>query len=366
MNGNERDSENEQGDVLDLNEVMQKFGISESEWTSLGLLETPQSEQLSLLVDVQGQRYVLKERPEGPIGEDIAHRYAFRHFLQSDGIPIPPLWLTPQREPAVAIGEDFFELEQWVDGELFSSADQRNLHWIEAAGQMLARLHQTSRRYAGPVQRWPSEAHIGGLVQGYLNLARSQAEASEIQAIAAALSDWVEQWEAVLPAAMMSIGSVRGLPEMHIHGDYRPVNLRFSPQTQGVNAVLNLEASRWEKRIFEVAYSLFCFSALDWQPESGLTCPLVKRGLEPERATTFLRAYTAVYPPVRDEAFVLVDALSLVAPILTINGPLEDLFFTQPGPDEALSEDIMERLAWATSLPSWLQRVRRQLAEMWG
>src|SRR5579875_441754 len=366
MNGNERDSENEQGDVLDLNVVMQKFGISESEWTSLGLLETPQSEQLSLLVDVQGQRYVLKERPEGPIGEDIAHRYAFRHFLQSDGIPIPPLWLTPQREPAVAIGEDFFELEQWVDGELFSSADQRNLHWIEAAGQMLARLHQTSRRYAGPVQRWPSEAHIGGLVQGYLNLARSQAEASEIQAIAAALSDWVEQWEAVLPAAMMSIGSVRGLPEMHIHGDYRPVNLRFSPQTQGVNAVLNLEASRWEKRIFEVAYSLFCFSALDWQPESGLTCPLVKRGLEPERATTFLRAYTAVYPPVRDEAFVLVDALSLVAPILTINGPLEDLFFTQPGPDEALSEDIMERLAWATSLPSWLQRVRRQLAEMWG
>jgi Ser/Thr protein kinase RdoA (MazF antagonist) len=364
MNGNEdeRDIENEQEEILDLNEVMQKFGVSE--WSNLGPLETPHSDQLSLLVDIQGQRYVLKERPEGPIGEDIDQRYHFRHYLQSAGIPIPPLWLTPQEEPAVAVGEDFFELEQWVDGELFSTTDSRNLNWIAAAGQMLARLHQVSRRYAGQVHRWPSEAHMGGLVQGYLNLARTRAEASEIQAVAAALSDWVEQWEAVLPAAMMSIGSVRGLPEMHIHGDYRPVNLRFGPQ--GVSAVLNLEASHWEKRIFEVAYGLFCFSALEWQPDSHLTRPLVKRGFDPERAAAFLQAYSAIYPPVRDEASVLVDALSLVAPILTINGPLEDLFFAQENPDESLIEDLMERLAWATSLPSWLQRVRRQLAEMWG
>lgn len=364
MNGNRDERENGQEDILDLNEIMQQFGISE--WSNLGPLETPQSEQLSLLVDVQGRHYVLKERPEGPLGEDIDQRYAFRHYLQAAGIPIAPLWLTPQGAPAVAIGEDFFELEQWVDGELFSNADSRNLDWIASAAQMLARLHQASRRYAGPVRRWPSEAHMGGLVQGYLNLARAQAEASEIQAIAAALSDWVEQWEAVLPAAMMSIGSVRGLPEMHIHGDYRPANLRFDSQTMAVNAVLNLEASHWEKRIFEVAYGLFCFSAFAWQPESGLTRPLVKRGLEPERAATFLQAYSAIYPPVRDEATVLTDALSLVAPILTINGPLEDLFFAQETPDEALIEDLMERLAWAASLPAWLQRVRRQLAEMWG
>ncbi len=364
MNGSPDEHENGNGqeEILDLNEIMQKFGVGE--WS--GPLETPQSEQLSLLVDIQGQHYVLKERAEGPIGEDIEQRYAFRHYLQAAGIPIPPLWLTPQGEPAVAIGEDCFELEQWVDGELFSSADARNLDWIAAAAQMLARLHQVSRRFAGHVHRWPSEAHMGGLVQGYLNLARAQAEASEIQAIASALSDWVEQWEAVLPAAMMSIGSVRGLPEMHIHGDYRPTNLRFDSRTMAVNAVLNLEASHWEKRIFEVAYGLFCFSALAWQPDSSLTRPLVKRGLEPERAATFLQAYSAIYPPVRDEASVLADALTLVAPILTINGPLEDLFFAQGNPDEALIEDLMERLAWATSLPSWLQRVRRQLAEMWG
>ena len=362
MDGHKHDIENEQEDILDLDEVMQQFGISE--WNNLGPVEMPHADQFSLLVDIQGQRYVLKERPEGPIGEDISERYHFRHYLQSAGVPIPSLWMTPQGEPAVAMGEDFFELEQWVDGELFSTKDARSLDWIVSAGAMLARLHETSRRYTGPVHRWPSEAHMGGLVQGYLNLARAQAEASEIQALAAALSDWVDQWEAVLPAAMMSIGSVRGLPEMHIHGDYRPASLRFGPQ--GVNAVLNLEASHWERRIFEVTYGLFCFSALDWQPDTRLTRPLVKRGLDPERASHFLQAYSAIYPPVRDEASVLADALTLVAPILTINGPLEDLFFTEEGIDESLIDDVMERLAWATSLPSWLQRVRRQLAEMWG
>ena len=62
----------------------------------------------------------------------------------------------------------------------------------------------------------------------------------------------------------------------------------------------------------------------------------------------------------------------LVSPIVTINGPLEDVFFTRydahndQGVREQLIDDVMERLAWATSLPAWLSRVRRSLAEMWG
>jgi Ser/Thr protein kinase RdoA (MazF antagonist) len=229
---------------------------------------------------------------------------------------------------------------------------------------MLGRLHQVSRRYPGTVHRWPTEVQAGGLVQGWLNLARSKAEQTEIHALASALANWVEQWEAVLPAAMMAIGATRGLPEFHIHGDYHALNLRFGPRV--VNAVLGLEASRWEKRILELAYSLFHFSALEWRADSPFTRPLVKRGFDPERASRFLKAYGAIYPPVSGEAAVLVDALMLVAPIATINGPLEDIFFTQEGDEESLIDDVMERLAWASSLPGWLGRVRRSLPEMWG
>ena len=344
----------------DLNEVMQAFGVSE--WTNLGLLESPPGDGQRLLVEIQGERYVLKERVEGLIEEDGNHRYAFRQFLQQAGIPIPSLWHTPQGEPTVVISGDYFELEQEAEGEHFSTANP--LEWVGAAGAMLARIHRASSGYPGPLHRWPSEAHAGGVVQGYLNLARGRAEESEIAAIAAALSNWCDQWEAVLPSAMVSIGSVRGLPEFHIHGDYHALNLRFG--SQGVTAVLHWEASRWEKRIIELAYGLFYFSALEWRANSTLTRPLVKRGLDPERACRFLESYGAIYPPAPREASILGDALTLVSPIATINGPLEDIFFTPQGIDDALIDDVMERLAWATSLPAWLARVRRSLGEMWG
>ncbi|MFL5626568.1 MAG: phosphotransferase enzyme family protein [Ktedonobacteraceae bacterium] len=351
----------EQEDLLDLNEIMQAFGVTE--WIRLGPAEMTPAQTLSIQVEIHGQRYILRERPEGMMAEDTNHRYAFRQFLQQAGIPIPSLWRTPQGEAAVRVGENVFELEQDVGGERFNTTDQRSLIWVEAAGSMLARIHQSSRRYLGPQHRWPSEAHIGGVVQGYLNLARSKAEESEIAAIAAALANWCDQWEAVLPSAMVSIGAVRSLPEFHIHGDYHALNLRFS--SRDVTAVLNWEASRWEKRIIELAYALFYFSGLQRLPNSPLTRPLVKRGFDPERARHFLEAYGAIYPPAPEEAAVLGDALLLISPIATINGPLEDLFFTPQGIEDALIDDVMERLAWATSLPAWLGRVRRSLTEMW-
>jgi len=354
----------EENDLHKLNEVMQAFGVSE--WKNLGLAgppESPPGDGQSLLVEIQGERYVLKERVEGLIEEDNNHRYAFRHFLQQAGIPIPSLWLTPQGEPAVVVDDDYFELEQEARGERFSTANPRSLEWVEAAGAMLARIHQASSRYPGPLHRWPSEAHAGGVVQGYLNLARSKAEESEIAAIAAALSNWCDQWEAVLPSAMVAIGAVRGLPEMHIHGDYHALNLRFHAQEAA--AVLNWGASRWEKRIIELAYGLYYFCALSWQPGSSLTRPLVKRGLDPERTRLFLQAYGAIYPPVPHEAAILGDALLLISPVATINGPLEDIFFTSHSIEETLIDDVMERLVWAISLPAWLSRVRRSLGEMW-
>lgn len=353
-----------QEELLDLNEVMSAFGIQE--WKNLGPVD-PAQRGLNLLVEVQGERYVLRERPEGMVEEDLSHRYDFRCYLQQAGIPIPDLLLTPQSEPYVTLGGDVFELQQWAGSDVFSTADSRSLEWVAAAGTMLARIHQASMHYTGHEHHWPSEVHMGSQVQGWLNLARAQTEQGQFYAIDSALSSWIESWEAVLPAAMMSIGSHHGLPEFHIHGDYHALNLRFG--TFGVTAVMGLEASHWEKRIFEVAYGLFYFSALAWEPESGRTRPLVKRGFDPERARRFLQAYGELCPPARGESSVLADALMLVSPIATSNGPLEELFYTdeaQEPLDNTLVDDMLERLSWATALPAWLGRVRRSLADMWG
>ena len=361
FNEQERESSEEE-DLLDLNEVMRAFGIDE--WTNLGPVESAHSENLSLLVDVQGQRYVLRERPEGLLGEDPQHRYDFQHYLQRAGIPVPDMRLTLLGKPAAILEEDSFELQQWVAGELFSTTDRRSLKWVESAGTMLGRIHQASRGYNGHQHSWPSEAHMGSVVQSYLNLARSKSDEIGVLAVSSALANWADQWEAVLPAAMMSLGAGKAsLPELHIHGDYHALNLRFDDA--GITAVMGLEASRWEKRIFEVAYALFYFSALRWEPGESLTRPLVKRGFDPEWSRLFLQAYAEIYPPIRGEAALLGDALNIISPIATINGPLEDLFYVQEEFDETLIEDVMERLSWAASLPAWLARVRRSLAEMW-
>ncbi len=354
--------EQEREDLLDLNTIMQAFGVHE--WKNLGPADDTQSQQaMNLLIEIDGQRYLLRERPEGLVEQDLSNRNDFQHYIQHAGIPIPPLLLTPQGEPVVISGEEAFEVQQWASGELFSTADPRSLEWVAYAGTMLGRIHRASSQYAGPEHRWPSEVQMGSLVQSWLNLARTKADASEIQAIAAALSNWVDQWEAALPSAMMSIGTGKGLPTFHIHGDYHALNLRFG--SFGVTSVIGLEASRWEKRLFEVANGLFSFSALAWIAGSSETRPLVKRGLDPERARRFLQAYAEVYPPVPGEAELLADALMLIAPIATINGPLEALFYDQEEPDVTLIDDVMENLAWASSLPSWLSRVRRSLSDMW-
>lgn len=354
-------TQNTAEDLLDVQSVMQAFGIHT--WENLGPAEFSNDTSLGLLVGIEGRRYILRERPESPMGQDGGHRYAFHHYLREQGIPLPALQQTSKGAPFVTVGEDSFELQEWPEGELFSTLNPRSFQWCGSAAAMLGRLHQASSRYPGAQYRWPAEAHIGAMVQNWLSLARERADTYDNQAIAMALTTWAEQWEKILPASMMAIGAGRDLPEFHIHGDYHALNLRFGPQ--GVTSVMGLEASRWEKRIFEVAYALFYFCALSWHPGESLTPPLVKRGFEPERARQFLEAYSEVFPPVKGEAALLADALTIVAPIVTINGPLEDLFFVPEEANGTQIEDMMERLEWANSLPAWLNRIRPALQEMW-
>ncbi len=363
--GQQMENDQEEESLLDLNEVMQAFGVTT--WENRGPLEEQGRNTLALLVDIEGERYILRERPEGLAGEDIQHRYSFQEYLQQSGIPVPSFRKTPQGQPFVIMHEDAFELQRWISGEHYTTINPRSLEWGEAAARTLGQLHQASQRYPGPRHQWPPEAQMGSIVQGYLNLARATAQSYPLPTVAAALQDVIEHWEAALPAAMVSIGSGSHLPELHIHGDYHAMNLRFD--RSGVVAVQGLEASRWEKRLFEVAYALFSFSAIKWLPGETLTAPLVKRGFEPERMKRFLQAYHEVFPPTPEEAVLLADALVIMTPIAVANGPLEDLFYATETDNTSLdsqaSSSLLERLEWAGSLPQWLSRIRSALTEMW-
>src|SRR5260370_37314703 len=103
----EDELEQGQEDLLDLNAVMNAFGVSE--WRNLGPTESTHSGLLSILVEIQGQRHILKDRVGGFAGEDARganHSHSFQRYLQGAGIPIPPWWLTPAREPVVTMCEE--------------------------------------------------------------------------------------------------------------------------------------------------------------------------------------------------------------------------------------------------------------------
>ena len=81
-----------------------------------------------MLIEIEGQPYILRERPQGPAETDIHFRYAFQQYLQKAGIPLPFYRLTPEGEPFVKIGEDYFRVTAGaVGGELFSTA--ANVAW---------------------------------------------------------------------------------------------------------------------------------------------------------------------------------------------------------------------------------------------
>lgn len=360
MPGDRQDRQSEGGP--DLEAILRAFGIDH--WTDRPLPQRTGGETSGLtLIEVEGRCYLLRERPEVPAERGSEHVYAFGRYLAGQGIPVAAFYPSPRGEPYVNYGAGQFELQEWSADEPFTSHGAREKNWIRAAGQLLGQLHQASLHYPGAPLRWPAEAQAGGLAQGWLHFARARAQRCELPALAAAFSTLIRTWEAALPAAMMAIGTGERLPEFHIHGDYSPLHLRFG--TGGIRQVLGLEASRWELRLLEVACGVFSFAGLRWDDTGDLARPLAPRGLDPERAALFLHSYGAVYPPQPGEAARLVDALTLLAPILSANGPLEDLFYEAASTEEPLAEDALARLAWAAALPGWLARARSAFAQMW-
>ena len=140
---NQHEQNEDQQSLLDLNEVMRAFDVDT--WSVLELPEDERSSELfQLLVESEGQRYLLRERPEGLIAQESGHHYAFQRYLRDQGIPVASLRETLQGEPYTVIGEDAFELQEWIEGERFVTADAREQQRISAAGEMRGRSHQAS------------------------------------------------------------------------------------------------------------------------------------------------------------------------------------------------------------------------------
>ncbi|HEX6541363.1 MAG TPA: phosphotransferase [Ktedonobacterales bacterium] len=316
------------------------------------------------VVEVRGQRYMIRRQPPDLTEADLRFRHAFMDHLSGAGLPVPRVLPRPDGSTYAITEDGVYEAQSWLDGQQFVTEDAESDAELAAAAGMLGRLHQASADFLWQPHRWPDERSADGLARAYNALIQQAAGHHAISdAVATGLTRVAETSEARREAAIAALTIEPAPPQLHIHGDYQAHNLRFTPPE--VSAIYDLDAARWESRILELAYSLLYFTGVRWVGADSPTPPLVDDGLDILRVHRYLGAYGLEAPPAEGEAPLLADALALVFPIVFVNGIAEDLIFPDDFDDLYDEEDALARLHWADTFWLWLDRYRDVLAQAW-
>ncbi|MGE5334368.1 MAG: phosphotransferase enzyme family protein [Nitrososphaerota archaeon] len=344
--------------------VLAAWGFSPAQVQVVGVLPGMAGSILRPVVEMSGQRYVLRRQPPDLTDADLRFRHAFMTHLRAADLPVPDLLRRPDGTTHAITDDGVYEIQGWLDGRQFVTEDSAGEAELEAAARMLGRLHQTSADFLWQPHRWPEERSAGGLASAYIALMRQVAEQPGASAgVANGLLRIADECDERCASAITALAVEPSPPQLHIHGDYQAHNLRFG--ATAVSAIYDFDAARWDSRLLELAYSLLYFAGVRWDDAASPTPPLVDDGLDILRAHRYLGAYGREAPPADGEAPLLPDALALAFPIVFVNGVAEDLIFSDDFDEVADDEDVRARLHWADTFWLWLDRYRDTLAQAW-
>ncbi|MFI5271517.1 MAG: phosphotransferase [Ktedonobacterales bacterium] len=348
----------------DAAETLAMWGLAPGEWRATGSVTTALEGATYPIVEIAGQRYVLRQQPPDLSEDDTRFRHALMRALAHSGLPVPALLPRPNGYTYVVTDTGIYELQAYVAGERYVSGTPDDGERIAAAAVTLGRLHQASAGFAWQPHIWPEERSASGIAEAYLARIAEAAERETLPAsVRAGLARVAEECARRLDAALDALEADRSLPALHIHGDYQPHNLAFG--AHDVAAIYDFNAARWERRIDELAYGLLYFAAVRWDEMPTVTPPLVDDGLDVLRAQRFLAAYGDEAPPDEGEARLLGDALALAFPVVFANGLADDLLYPDDSAEPPDEEDALARIQWAETFWLWLDRYRDTLAEAW-
>jgi Ser/Thr protein kinase RdoA (MazF antagonist) len=346
--------------------VLAEWGLSTDDVWVVGAVPNMAGAIQRPVVEIGGQRYLVRWQPPDLTGADLRFRHAFMAHLRDAGLPVPGLLARPDGTSHAITDEGIYEVQQWLDGRQFVTEDAAGEAELEAAARMLGRLHQASASFQWHPHRWPEDRSADGLARSYIALIVQAAHHGVApDAVSSGLTRIAEACEGRRAVANKAFTIEPVPPQLHIHGDYQAHNLRFG--TSRVSAIYDFDAARWDSRLLELAYSLLYFTGVRWDDASSPTPPLVDDGLDILRVHRYLGAYGREAPPAEGEAHLLADALALVFPIVFVNGIAEDLIFPddfeQNGAEDG--EDVLSRLQWADTFWLWLDRYRDAIAQAW-
>ena len=216
------------------------------------------------------RKFFLRKYKRGMRREEVLFEHSLiEHVVRSRTCPVAGLHPTqegqtfliePDRDGEGAIyaifdflpGEDRYT---WIDPRL-SRRELRN------AGALLARFHRAAATLAPKGRR--AEAKIVDLLGTIHSLwrgARERSKGTEFDAYLADQYDLVDRSIAGTQRALKKPG-VRRLPEVLIHSDYHPGNLKF--EREEITGLVDFDWSKVDLRAFDVGLALWYF-CVSWE-----------------------------------------------------------------------------------------------------
>lgn len=209
-----------------------------------------------------GTELVLRKKPPGPLlpsAHAIEREYRILKALSGSAVPVPPVLLLHEQPDVV--GTPFYLMER-LQGRVFHDAslpgvspEERRAMYF-AMAETLAALHRFDWQAAG----------LGDFGKPGNYYARQ-------------LRRWGGQWRETRTREIPAVDRVIAWLEANlddsaettiVHGDFRPGNLMFAPETPTVVAVLDWELSTLGHPLSDVA-----FSCLPWQSTPAMYAGIV-------------------------------------------------------------------------------------------
>ena len=280
----------------------------------------------------QNNQYLLRLYNPGTTKSEILFEHALLNHLKSNGftraaaviecrdnetlVQIPP----PDGHRGTV---EYWALFEFLDGEdrySWTNTDLTDTELVSAA-EILARLHHCGHGFDKPPGAERAQPRIMEFLPTFRERFSAYLGKAGNHRSGRLLNTHFSFIEETVGFAVLFDDGFQGMPEIPIHGDYHPGNLKFAGEK--VVGVFDFDWSKIDYRLFDVALALVYFTS-HWNDQAA--------GLRPDKFSLFLGAYhqackslAGISPLTDQEHRNLVPMLS-IANLYVLNWELVDLY----------------------------------------
>lgn len=308
--------------------------------------------------DDQVQRYFLRLYNPHVVEKEILFEHALLAHLRAKGFTLAAA-VIPRPNGSTIVSslppeghsgkKALWALFEYLEGEnkySWTDTDLTDKEFISAA-EILAHFHNCGQGFKKPAGTDRVQPRIMAFIPTLKDTFSGFLERGNGRRCDRLFADNFDDVCEALDDAASFDARFQGMPELPIHCDYHPGNLKYRDE-KGVG-IFDFDWSKIDYRLFDVALALIYFTSI-WHDRAS--------GLQPNRFSLFLKSYQAacqgmeaIGPLTKQERKNLGPMLS-IANLYVLNWALVD-FFNTPGPDD---DEYYRYIDHHIALMHWMAR----------